>query len=52
MGEAAEMALDGTVCEWCGQYLDDEDCGHPRKCKSCQREADKLEREKRRGKKK
>lgn len=40
MGEAAEDILDGTVCECCGQFLDDiinggEPPGYPRRCGSC-----------------
>lgn len=33
MGEIADMMLDGTLCEGCGEYLDDEDGdGVPRYC--------------------
>lgn len=41
MGEHAEMRLDGTVCEACGEIFDDiiagaEPPGHPRYCsKAC-----------------
>lgn len=31
MGEAAEMLLDGTMCETCGQYLG-KSVGYPRSC--------------------
>ena len=39
MGEAADLALEGIVCEWCGQYLG-ESVGYPRKCESCEQEED------------
>ena len=33
MGEIAEMMLDGTLCEGCGVYLDDDGAdGFPRYC--------------------
>lgn len=40
MGEIAEMHLDGTLCECCGQVFDDiingaEPPGHPRRCSGC-----------------
>jgi Zn finger protein HypA/HybF involved in hydrogenase expression len=35
MGEVAEMMLDGTLCEGCGVYMDDEAGGYPRKCSDC-----------------
>ncbi len=31
MGEIAEMMLDGTICEQCGEYIGDGD-GYPRNC--------------------
>ncbi len=34
MGEIAEMMLDGTLCEGCGEYLGEGD-GFPRYCASC-----------------
>ena len=34
MGDAAEMILDGIVCEVCGEYIG-EPCGYPRKCAGC-----------------
>ena len=37
MGEIAEMHLDGTLCERCGEYIG-EACGYPRLCGSCERE--------------
>lgn len=37
MGEIADMMLDGTLCEGCGEYIDDEGGdGIPRYCsKEC-----------------
>lgn len=36
MGEIAEMHLDGTLCEMCGEFLDGESPGYPRYCsKQC-----------------
>lgn len=37
MGEYAEMMLDGTCCECCGEFIDDDDAGgYPRYCsKQC-----------------
>lgn len=35
MGEIADMMLDGTLCEGCGELLDGEEPGHPRKCAFC-----------------
>ena len=32
MGEIAEMMLDGTMCECCGEYIDEEGFGCPRYC--------------------
>jgi hypothetical protein len=32
MGEAAEMMLDGTLCECCGVALDGDSPGYPRYC--------------------
>jgi hypothetical protein len=33
MGEIAEMMLDGTLCECCGEYIDDDGGeGFPRYC--------------------
>jgi hypothetical protein len=32
MGEIADMMLDGTLCEGCGEYIDDEVPGYPRYC--------------------
>lgn len=35
MGDIAEMMLDGTLCEGCGEYLGDGD-GYPQYCPTCQ----------------
>lgn len=32
MGEIAEMMLDGTLCEGCGEYIGDGGAGIPRYC--------------------
>jgi hypothetical protein len=32
MGDVADMLLDGTLCECCGTYIDDEGGGIPRYC--------------------
>ena len=37
MGEIADMMLDGTLCEQCGEFIDD-DGGFPRLCASCEAE--------------
>jgi hypothetical protein len=34
MGEIAEMMLDGTLCEGCGEYIGDGD-GYPQYCAAC-----------------
>jgi hypothetical protein len=34
MGEIADMMLDGTLCEQCGEYIDEGD-GFPRLCAAC-----------------
>lgn len=38
MGEIADMMLDGTLCQGCGEYMDDSEPGYPRFCYSCRRE--------------
>lgn len=42
MGEIAEMMLDGTLCEGCGVFLNDEPPGYPRHCDDCAKEARAL----------
>ena len=34
MGEIAEMMLDGTLCEQCGEYMGNS-CGHTQVCAGC-----------------
>jgi len=41
MGEIAEMMLDGTMCQQCGVYLDDDGDGIPAYCSSCAPREDK-----------
>ena len=36
MGEIADMMLDGTLCEGCGEYIGSSP-GFPRLCSGCQR---------------
>ena len=38
MGEIAEMMLDGTMCEQCGQFISDEPVGYPMVCDECETE--------------
>lgn len=50
MGEIADMMLDGTLCEGCGELMEDliddesdeldDPPGHPRRCASCQGDDD------------
>jgi hypothetical protein len=41
MGEISEMMLDGTLCQICGVYPDDDDAGgYPRTCADCSEESD------------
>jgi predicted Zn-ribbon and HTH transcriptional regulator len=37
MGDAAELVLEGVLCETCGVYLESAPPGHPRKCKECKK---------------
>jgi rubrerythrin len=39
MGEYADMILDGEMCEWCGNIMDDDD-DYPHLCPECLRERD------------
>ncbi len=34
MGEISEMMLDGTLCQFCGEYLGGEE-GYPQACPGC-----------------
>lgn len=35
MGEIADMHLDGTLCETCGVYMNDNPPGYPVYCSDC-----------------
>lgn len=41
MGEIAEMHLDGTLCESCGVFLNEEAPGYPCYCEDCEGSDDK-----------
>lgn len=45
MGEYAEMALSGLVCERCLEFLDGKEPGFPRWCKFCEEENNKYQKE-------
>jgi hypothetical protein len=53
-GEIAEMMLDGTMCEGCGEFLDDgnDGPGFPQLCESCRRARARFEKSKRAEKRK
>ncbi len=37
-GDAADLLLDGTFCEGCGEVFDDgQTPGYPRRCPACQK---------------
>ena len=42
MGEIAEMMLDGTMCEGCGEFMNigGEPAGYPVRCAACSEEPD------------
>jgi len=42
MGEIAEMMLDGTMCEGCGEFMNigGEAPGYPQRCAACGEEPD------------
>lgn len=40
MGEAAEMILEGLLCQICGELVDGEESGYPRTCEGCGGEDD------------
>lgn len=50
MGEAAEMILEGILCEQCGCLIDGKETGYPRLCKDYGKE-NHPRNHKRRGKK-
>ena len=35
MGEAADLVLEGLLCEECGVVIDELTPGHPRWCEDC-----------------
>lgn len=35
MGEIADMMLDGTLCQGCGEFMDGDGLGLPRYCHGC-----------------
>lgn len=35
MGEISEMMLDGTLCEGCGEFLNEDPPGYPCYCAGC-----------------
>jgi hypothetical protein len=44
MGEIADLALEGVVCETCLDYVGDgEGVGYPRRCEFCEHEAIEME---------
>lgn len=38
MGEGADLVMDGVICQSCGDLIDEEGCGFPANCASCQEE--------------
>lgn len=44
MGELAEMHLNGTLCEKCGEYIG-EAVGYPKLCEDCEKEEIESEEE-------
>lgn len=36
MGDIADMMLDGTLCQVCGEYIGQEDFDFPQSCSSCE----------------
>lgn len=38
MGDAAEMILDGFMCQVCGEMIDGDEPGYPRCCAACESE--------------
>ncbi|SNZ14517.1 hypothetical protein SAMN05421503_2439 [Terribacillus aidingensis] len=36
MGEAAELIIEGVLCEACGGVIDGEESGYPRCCEDCE----------------
>ncbi len=48
MGKQADMMLNGFLCASCGELLDGEEPGYPRKCNDC--DPDKPKRRRRKNK--
>lgn len=40
MGDVAEMMLEGLLCEVCGELIDGDEPGYPRRCAGCCDESD------------
>lgn len=40
MGDIADMMLDGTMCQMCGEFMGGEGDGFPVVCVSCQKDND------------
>lgn len=40
MGEIADMMLDGTLCQYCGEFMGGDGDGFPVVCPGCQQECD------------
>ena len=38
MGDIADLMLDGSLCEQCGEFIDSDAPGHPRLCAACSKE--------------
>lgn len=38
MGEIAEMMLDGTMCQVCGEFINEDPPGYPVTCGGCARD--------------
>jgi len=45
MGDVADMMLDGTLCQGCGEYLGDGE-GCPMFCESCSKDDEEYKKEK------
>lgn len=36
MGDAAELILEGYICQQCSELIDGDDPGYPRSCEDCE----------------
>lgn len=43
MGQYADDALSGLVCQQCGVFIDGEEVGYERLCKECERDNKKTQ---------